>query len=74
MTHPDLVSRHVTPAQCVHLRHKGMYVLSEVSDPGYADQVEATAFWCVCTQKSFGPDGRPVSPDDCSGARECCDC
>ena len=75
MTHPDLVSRHITPAQCGHLRHKGMYVVSDVTpEPGgFVDHIEATAFWCVRTQKAFGPDGQPVSAQACAAGRECCD-
>ena len=76
MSHPTLSSRHVTPLQCSHLRHKGMYVTDDtaVSDPfEFADHIEATSFWCVCTQKAFGPDGQPVGPEACGKGRGCCD-
>lgn len=76
MSHPTLSSRHVTPMHCSHLRHKGMYVTDEtpVADTHeFADRIEATAFWCVCTQKAFGPDGRPVGPEVCAAGRGCCE-
>ena len=71
-----LTSHHVTPAHCAKLRHKGMYALSD-SHPEemvlYRDPIPATAFWCACTQKNFGPDGEPVSADACSHGRGCCE-
>lgn len=76
MSHPTLSSRHVTPMHCSHLRHKGMYVTDETSAADtheFADRIEATAFWCVCTQKAFGPDGQPVGPQNCGPGRGCCD-
>lgn len=75
MTHPTLASRHVTPMHCSHLRHKGMYIVTDVTpDPnGFVDHIEATSFWCVCTQKAFGPDGLPVTLEDCAAGRGCCD-
>lgn len=76
MTHPTLSSRHVTAVHCSHLRHKGMYVSDEttVSERHvFDDQIEATSFWCVCTQKAFGPDGQPVGPQACGPGRGCCD-
>jgi hypothetical protein len=38
----------------------------------YRDTIEATAFWCACTQKSFGPDGMPVTVELCAAGRSCC--
>jgi hypothetical protein len=80
MDHPTLTSRHVTASHCAHLRHKGMYVgPPEVRDeekavlPLYRDWLEATAYWCVCTQKNYGPDGHPVSAEACRSGRECCE-
>ena len=75
MSHPALSSRHVTTAHCLHLRHKGMYVRPETNDldPIYRDAIEATAYWCVCTQKAFGPDGLPARPGDCADGRGCCE-
>ena len=46
---------------CAHLRHKGMYVLSETDEheTSYYDRYDARVFWCTCTQKPYGPDGAP---------------
>ncbi|OFW11910.1 MAG: hypothetical protein A3H96_26000 [Acidobacteria bacterium RIFCSPLOWO2_02_FULL_67_36] len=51
-----------------------MYVTGDVtSEPnGFADDIDATSFWCVCTQKAFGPDGLPVTLEDCATGRSCC--
>lgn len=75
MSHPALSSRHVTAAHCLHLRHKGMYVRPDTNDldPIYRDAIEATAYWCVCTQKAFGPDGLPAGPGECAEGRGCCE-
>jgi len=69
-------SRHITPQHCSNLRHKGMYVLPDDSDgllDSYRDPIEATAFWCACTQKAFGPDGRPATAELCRAGRRCCE-
>jgi len=71
-----LTSRHITPQHCANLRHKGMYVLPDDSEgvmEAYRDPIEATAFWCGCTQKAFGPDGRPVTAELCRSGRHCCE-
>jgi hypothetical protein len=71
-----LTSRHVTPAHCMSLRHKGMYVMPHEDDPqlaAYRDSIEATAYWCSRTQKAFGPDGEPVTAELCRGGRGCCE-
>jgi hypothetical protein len=72
----ELTSRHVTPSHCAKLRHKGMYAQAD-SHPEeaafYRDTIEATAFWCACTQKSFGPDGLPVTAELCATGRGCCE-
>jgi hypothetical protein len=72
----ELTSRHVTVAHCTKLRHKGMYAHAD-SHPEemalYRDPIEATAFWCACTQKAFGPDGLPVTAELCAQGRECCE-
>jgi hypothetical protein len=75
MSRPELSSRHITPLHCSHLRHKGMYVLPDTADldPIYRDPIEATAYWCVCTQKAFGPDGLPAGPAHCRHGRACCE-
>jgi hypothetical protein len=73
--HPPLTSRLVTASHCGHLRHKGMYARGDSApdDPLYRDPIEATSYWCVCTQKPFGPDGLPVGPEACGHGRGCCD-
>ena len=75
MSHPELSSRHITAKHCSHLRHKGMYVRPETGDldPIYRDPIEATSYWCVCTQKAFGPDGLPAGPAECGRGRSCCE-
>jgi hypothetical protein len=52
-----------------------MYARADAApdDPLYRDPVEATAYWCACTQKAFGPDGQPVGLAACSHGRGCCD-
>jgi len=51
-----------------------MYVLSTPypEESQFYDPYDATAYWCVKTQRGFGPDGRPVRPECCQGERECC--
>ena len=75
MSHPTLSSRHISTAHCTHLRHKGMYVVPD-GTPGaadYRDPIEATSYWCVCTQRAFGPDGKPAGPSACASGRACCE-
>jgi hypothetical protein len=52
-----------------------MYVRPEAGDldPIYRDPIEATSYWCICTQKAFGPDGQPATPGTCGPGRSCCD-
>lgn len=75
MSHPAMSSRHVTERHCAHLRHKGMYVLPDHAQDAddYQEHLGASSFWCVCTQKAFGPDGQPVSPEGCCAGRGCCE-
>jgi hypothetical protein len=75
MNHPAMSSRHVTSAQCSHLRHKGMYVLPDQTQDAdaYQEHLGSSSFWCLCTQKAFGPDGAPVSPENCCAGRVCCE-
>jgi len=72
----QLHSRHVTTSHCANLRHKGMYCEAD-SHPEemalYRDPIEATAFWCACTQKNFGPDGQPATAELCASGRGCCE-
>ena len=58
-------------------RHKGMYVMT-VPDPDefkFYDRYDATHYWCTCTQRALGPDGRSVHPSTCThaGGRSCCE-
>ena len=60
---------------CEHLCTKTMYTGGEdrrnVEEwPG--GQFSTAAFWCVFTQRPFGPDEDPVGPADCRPGRPCC--
>ena len=71
-----LTSPKLTPGvHCLNLRHKGMYVTSAPDPDEFAfyDRYDATAYWCTCTQKALGPDGRPAHPDSCTPGRDCCE-
>jgi hypothetical protein len=52
-----------------------MYVLPEQTQDadGYQEHLGSSSFWCLCTQKAFGPDGEPVSADNCCAGRSCCE-
>jgi hypothetical protein len=51
-----------------------MYVLPDAAvEQDYSDQTGASSYWCVCTQKAFGPDGEPVNARDCVAGRGCCE-
>jgi hypothetical protein len=76
MAEPNLTSRHLTSQHCVRLRHKGMYVGQDPEPAASAydrDWLGASAYWCLKTQKSFGPDGEVVSAENCRGHRGCCE-
>ena len=76
MAEPTLISRNLTSAHCSRLRHKGMYVGQDPAPPGSAldrDWLGASAYWCLKTQKSFGPDGEVVTAEACQGGRGCCE-
>ena len=67
MDHPKPASPLVNHANCEHLRHKGMYVMSVV-DPAefqFYDKYDATAYWCTKTQKPLGPDGKAAHASAC---------
>ncbi len=75
MDHPTPTSRLVSADHCSSLRHKGMYVMAE-PDPKeskYFDAYDATAYWCLRTQRAVGPDGLPVHADTCRMGRGCCE-
>ena len=57
---------------CLKLRHKMMYLDVRQQQPGMVDDSSDTrVFWCLDTHEVLGQDGRPVSPGDCTAAREC---
>ncbi len=58
--------------RCIHLSCKSMVVYGEAfeMDPEYQDGV--TDFWCVCTSRSMGPDGRHVSMEVCRNRERSC--
>ena len=71
----DLTSSKVIHGvHCLNLRHKGMYVTAvpDQDEHKFYDAYDAAAYWCVETLSAFGPDGKPVRPDCCSGERDCC--
>jgi hypothetical protein len=57
---------------CRHLRHKMMYVDDAQRCPGLVDDSSDTrVFFCVLSGDPLGPDGQPVSPDECDAKRAC---
>ncbi len=57
---------------CQNIRHKMMYVDERHDVRGMVDDSSDTrVFFCVKTHDSLGPDGKPVSPTDCSTGRGC---
>ncbi len=76
MDEPTLTSRTLTVEHCVRLRHKGMYVGQDpepVTSEYDRNWLGAPAYWCLKTQKSFGPDGHAVTAEACRGHRDCCE-
>src|SRR4030095_1666025 len=58
---------------CTNLRHKLRYVDARHAERGLVDNSSDTrVFWCAKTQRSLGPGGEPVSPNECSMGRSCC--
>ena len=60
METPEPASSLVNEHHCGNLRHKGMYVMT-IPDPDefkFYDRYDATHYWCTCTQRALGPDGR----------------
>ena len=58
-------------APCRFLRNKGMYVYSDGSGGGHEDY-DNTIYWCLQTQKSFGPDDDYVSGEECRNPSRTC--
>jgi hypothetical protein len=58
-------------APCRNLRNKGMYVYhGEYATPH--EDYDNTIYWCVRTQKGFGPDDEFVSREDCTNPERAC--
>lgn len=68
---PSPASPRPGAVSCDHLRHKGMYVLSDEPDAP-ARGPSSTAYWCLRTMKALGPDGQPATADACVEGRGCC--
>lgn len=68
----DLNRPVVLKPSCLHIRHKLMYVDERHEMPGMVDDTSDTrVFFCVHTHDGLGPDGEPVSPQDCAAGRGC---
>ena len=62
--------RHIRAYHCAHLRHSGTSVFEAGAEGRPLSQ---TSYWCACTRGAVGPDGHPVSSDDCAFGRRCCE-
>ena len=62
-----------TGPRCCHLRSKGMYVFNdaEADEDPYAES-GSTAYWCLKTMTSFGPDDEPAAGPDCRNPSRSC--
>ncbi|HEY2156330.1 MAG TPA: hypothetical protein VGH33_11920 [Isosphaeraceae bacterium] len=60
-----------TAPLCRHLRNKGMYVYHGEYDSPH-DDYDNTIYWCVKTQKGFGPDDEMCSREDCTIPERVC--
>ena len=59
-------------ACCLHVRHKMMYVDPAQATPGLVDdRSDSRVYLCALTQEVLGPDGKLVSPSNCSQGRSC---
>lgn len=57
---------------CLHVRHKMMYVDPAQATPGMVDdRSDSRVYLCVLTQEVLGPDGKLVTPSNCSPGRGC---
>lgn len=62
---------------CVHLRCKGMFYKSEVSqekpeEEKHYGHCDTAVYWCDCTQTGRGPDEKRVNLKACSEADRSC--
>ena len=59
-------------ACCLNVRHKLMYVDPAHATPGLVDDTsDSRVYVCTLTQEVLGPDGRLVTPSNCSPGRGC---
>ncbi len=57
---------------CLNVRHKEMYVDPRQATPGLVDDTsEGRVYICLTTQEVLGPDGKLVTPSNCSPGRGC---
>ena len=53
---------------CPKLRSKEMYY----EQPGQEEEdFSSGLFWCMKTNETFGPDGRPIGKEECQEGRGC---
>lgn len=53
---------------CKHLRSKEMFY---ADDPFGEDAFSSGLYWCACTEKPKGPDGKLVDRMECTPDRDC---
>jgi hypothetical protein len=59
-------------ACCLNVRHKLMYVDPAHDTPGLVDDnSDSRVYVCTLTQEVSGPDGKLVTPSNCSPGRSC---
>jgi hypothetical protein len=56
---------------CRHLRSKGMYVYTDMADDPH-EESDTTAYWCLRSMTSFGPDDEAVRRLDCRNPERSC--
>jgi hypothetical protein len=66
MNNPDSTAQFQVP--CRNLRNKEMYHQPAGQEE---DQFSSGLCWCIRTHESFGPDGQPVSKQECCAGRAC---
>jgi hypothetical protein len=57
---------------CRHLRSKGMYVYTDGLTEETEDDFDSTAYWCLKTMKTFGPDDNMVGGRECRNSLRSC--
>ena len=61
-----------TGPPCRHLRSKGMYVYTDADPDSPHEESDTTAYWCLKTMTSFGPDDEAVARLDCRAPGRSC--